>query len=259
MQQAQIQQATAHACWINAQQQHVQTQIQHYGYVPYSYAQPVQFIQAQPMQVMQTQPVQNMQAQPVQVTQAPYSHGYAGRRALRFEDMNKLGDVEDDADDCKHLTDEALDCCSKGHPLRLMSHSQLVREHRSYVSGIICDECGAHGIGSARSAHCSRCRYDLCPDCYHDSASADSCSPEWISDSSYKSAKTHRLVETCERNHSLLKLSIAQLHKYSHYQSGHFICDVCFASSKKEGYLHSFHCPACRFDLCPKCFKKPSL
>jgi len=136
--------------------------------------------------------------------------------------------------------------CSMGHPLRFMTQAQLVAEKPGYANGVGCDRCGKSAKKVGGSAHCSRCEYDLCPQCFIELSAEEN-------GSSYKPVEVEK---TCDEGHPLYKLNLVELNEYSDYPMA-YICDGCFEmSTLAKGYDHAHHCPLCRFDLCPKCVSK---
>jgi hypothetical protein len=91
-----------------------------------------------------------------------------------------------------------------------------------------CDVCKRGEESTARSLHCSRCKYDVCQICFFNNSA--------------EKLLTHF------HNHALIPLP----NPYGHADTRNsFRCNVCRTT---WGSVNSFHCYYCKFDLCPRCF-----
>ena len=80
---------------------------------------------------------------------------------IHFE--NDDGKDDDEKEDIKNKIH--IIRCDKDHPLIKLTNADLVKRHRGYARGFVCDVC-KKGKGKEDCYHCDPCGYDLCIDCY---------------------------------------------------------------------------------------------
>lgn len=104
-----------------------------------------------------------------------------------------------------------------------------------------CNQCKTQGSAETTPTyHCLNCKFDLCPNCAK--SKLDPNAP------GQKCSYGHHLTATTD---------LASLHPESKggYRSNQYSCEICKAF-KNSVSTPSYHCSACKYDLCQDCFQK---
>ena len=144
----------------------------------------------------------------------------------------------------KYKVGDIVPVDSHNHPLTL-SDGQM----RQYPEGSIwiCDICKNHDhpfLGNTYSFHCHSCKYDLCLNCLekHNGNKINNMMLEQVNGNKKKK------MYVLSHNHHLF-LSNKEDKKFG---DGSWICDICKVGF--TGYIYSFRCQACDYDVCLKCY-----
>jgi len=193
------------------------------------------------------------------------------------EEEEEEEEKEDDA-----TRDELYRVCpctgySKAHYMVFLPMSQLDKLRRLNDPKVECADCHEPGQAIGGAARCIRqsasghlCTYSLCPECYFKRNNLLRANKEANKPENQENAPR------CTSGHKLFDMHLRELQFYSAYPTSAtgltFICDACFkmppaplnkkhAFKKKEKKVqrsydtHAFHCPLCRYDLCPGCYE----
>mmetsp|Transcript_29911 Transcript_29911/g.47717 ORF Transcript_29911/g.47717 Transcript_29911/m.47717 type:complete len:176 (-) Transcript_29911:99-626(-) len=107
---------------------------------------------------------------------------------------------------------------------------QKLMQKGGYSGGYGCDICGGDE-DDRPSYHCSRCQYDVCPDCFSESASVSS------------SGGKAKANVTCPGKHGLNAFKKAQIG---------YGCDICGQLFQARSKMHG--CRTCNYHVCDNCY-----